>query len=385
MNEIRNTNITFTPASLGQIQQLSQSQSTHQAEELETMLNRTLGASSSSSTAAPELSLDTIMSGTLNGYLGLGDVAMEGLDSPIASTQVLNSSYTVASTDKQMLAATNEEGGTLASLPVKLESTIAFDNKINETAMAMVPGSVMPKFHAIQIAHVDMPDDSVGIRTIQIPSQRVALDTLKPNETVAMTSNEIENTAISLPSETLAAWDSPKDFALTDKSGESVALSLDVPENLSAVALEKGQTFDSQTLAAIPVVEGNKSSYNTAWNGISENLSAYAEGENQGVVGFADFETPNGLNNTALGLNLDTGLNLGLNENQLEHTTLASNAMSMPSELLGYRSFVDKELLGFIDLSSFSSIVGYDVNPTSSSAALRPEKYISNLILGYNA
>ena len=81
MNEIRNSGINnYSSMGLGQIQQTQiaqQSSSSNSAASMGQMLDKTLGAPASGGYLAPEqsLSLDATTSGTVGGYLGLGNEA----------------------------------------------------------------------------------------------------------------------------------------------------------------------------------------------------------------------------------------------------------------------------------------------------------------------
>ncbi len=361
MNEIRNSGVNFSTVSLGQIQQVSQSAAPKQAAELETLLNRTLGNSTTLSSANHDLSLDTVMSGSLSGYLGLGANALEGLESPIASSQVLASPQAVAATvfepSKVSSAVLPEDSPLTGLLPQETLSSVAFSMDVNEVALGLVPGASFTP--------------SQGYAIASVTEQKVV-----PAEFTAMNLQEKDNFVLSsLPVETLSGWDNQGNLAAD--GGKNLGLSLEVPESLSALALAKGETFDARPLASVPFVEGNRSSYDAAWNNVFDTLSAYEPASAQGMVGLGDVWNQNsqGISSSRFSLGFDAETDgVGIEK------SLKSN-----DELLGYRSFVSRELLGFIDLSPYSSSIAMNVNPTSVSSTLKPGKYISNLLYGYNA
>ncbi len=437
MNEIRNNGVNLSTVSLGQIQHMTQSSPAKQADELESMLNRTLGSSSTASAQSGELSLDVIMSGSLNGYLGVGETAMSSLESPLASAQVLSPSVSVAaaqegslnlslepaasSTGTIKIAHTEEVNKTgtiqiakvdldgpintikiakvdvngpinaikiakidsdspsvlskisspdspLAALPSETLSNVAFSMEVNEVALGLVPGENFTPSQSQAIAAALAPGAA--------PSETIAAapaGTINPQ--TAATGQIIEDLAVNLPAETIADWERSKPVALTDNQVSYGGLSLDVPTSLSAMALEKGENFDAVAMVSLPVVEGNRNDYKNAWNGMNDTLSAYEGTSSQGVIGLAEFNGPAGINSNTLGLNLDTDSN----------SLIGINDVDKPKELLGYSSFVSKDLLGYMDRASYSSLIGYNVHPTSIVSALNPGKYISNMLYGYNS
>ena len=360
MNEIRNSGVNFSTVSLGQVQQISQTSAPKQAVELETLLNKTLGNSPSSS---QELSLDVIMSGSLGGYLGLGATALDGLESPIASSQVLSPSYAVADTmmykpisltkkDDSVFAMGIPQEIITSELPEETLSSVAFSMEVNEVALGLVPGASFTPGQGSAVASItEKPLNAV--------------------EFTAMTNPEKENFVLSaLPAETLSEWDS--NVAVGERS---LGLSLEVPESLSALAFEKGDNFNARPLASVPFIEGRVTSYDAAWTNISETLSAYESSSSSGVLALGDVWGRNslGYNAPAFSLGLESDKNVMGFEN-----------VDNNDNLLGYRSFVSRELLGFIDLSPYSSTIAMNVNPTSVFSSLTPGKYLSSLMYGYS-
>ena len=93
MNEIRNSGInSYSSMGLGQIQQtqIAQQSTSSSATSMGQMLDKTLGAPASGGYLAPEqsLSLDAVTSGTVGGYLGLGNEASGSLDAPSPSNMI---------------------------------------------------------------------------------------------------------------------------------------------------------------------------------------------------------------------------------------------------------------------------------------------------------
>lgn len=363
MNEIRNSGVNFSTVSLGQVQQVSQTSPNRQAVELETLLNKTLGSSPASSDQ--ELSLDVIMSGSLGGYLGLGATALDGLESPIASSQILSSGQAIADTkifepvsivkeDNNIMAMGMPEELITSQLPPETLSSVAFSMEINEVALGLVPGASFTPAQGIAVASLTEKN-------------------LNSSDFTAMTAPEKENFVLSaLPAETLSDWTG--NVAVTNE--KSLGLSLEVPTSLSALALERGEPFNARPLASVPFVEGSVASYDNAWGNISETLSAYESSSGSGVLALGDVWGRNSISTS----NTRPTFSLGL---EPDKNVLSFDNANKNDELLGYRSFVSRELLGFIDLSSYSSTIAMNVNPTSVFTALTPGKYLSSLMYGY--
>ena len=360
MNEIRNNGVNFSTVSLGQVQQISHSSAPAQAAELETFFNRTLGSSSTAS--SQELSLDVIMSGSLGGYLGLGATAMDGLESPIASSQVLSAQniasksvfepMSIVKDDKNAISIGMPEEMLTGKLPEETLANLAFSMEVNEVALGLVPGASFSPEQGAAVA-------SVTNKTVHAP-EFITMNNLQKEDFVLS----------SLPAETLSGWENN----VASSGGTSLGLALEVPESLSALALERGANFNARPLASLPIVEGNKTSYDTAWTNISETLSAYESSSQTGVLALNDVWGKNSLGAS------NPVFSLGMEQNAPE---IGFENVNKNDSLLGYRSFVSRELLGFIDLSPYSSTIAMNVNPTSIFSSLTPSRYLSNLLYGY--
>lgn len=409
MNEIRNSGInSYSSMGMGQIQQTQiaqQSSSSNSAASMGQMLDKTLGASASGGYLAPEqsLSLDAVTSGTVGGYLGLGNEASGSLDSPSASNMMM----------------TSPESSAVGFKTVQIPH-IPMPEKEECIAVVQIPHVPFPEreeglaLNTIQIPHIEMPDrdGGVALNTVQIPKENLeegnvavtipqntmGVASMLPSETlgdfaVATNINEASlglvpgekldlskqqaiaaisvpkssevpaetlnnDVAVSnIPLDTLAAWDK----GTTSGVSESV-LALNVPEKLSGLAVANNdKPFNSRPLASLPVVEGNKEDYQMAWNNISETLASYDQRSN--ATGFVNPDV----------LALDT-----------ESKPEALGLLKKNNEEIGYNSFTSDEMLGLMNSSPYSAAISVNTNPTSQDSILHPEKMVAKVMYGHS-
>lgn len=409
MNEIRNSGInSYSSMGMGQIQQTQiaqQSSSSNSAASMGQMLDKTLGAPASGGYLAPEqsLSLDAVTSGTVGGYLGLGNEASGSLDSPSASNMMM----------------TSPESSAVGFKTVQIPH-IPMPEKEECIAVVQIPHVPFPEreeglaLNTIQIPHIEMPDrdGGVALNTVQIPKENLeegnvavtipqntmGVASMLPSETlgdfaVATNINEASlglvpgekldlskqqaiaaisvpkssevpaetlnnDVAVSnIPLDTLAAWDK----GTTSGVSESV-LALNVPEKLSGLAVANNdKPFNSRPLASLPVVEGNKEDYQMAWNNISETLASYDQRSN--ATGFVNPDV----------LALDT-----------ESKPEALGLLKKNNEEIGYNSFTSDEMLGLMNSSPYSAAISVNTNPTSQDSILHPEKMVAKVMYGHS-
>ena len=409
MNEIRNSGInSYSSMGMGQIQQTQiaqQSSSSNTAASMGQMLDKTLGAPASGGYLAPEqsLSLDAVTSGTVGGYLGLGNEASGSLDSPSASNMMM----------------TSPESSAVGFKTVQIPH-IPMPEKEECIAVVQIPHVPFPEreeglaLNTIQIPHIEMPDrdGGVALNTVQIPKENLeegnvavtipqntmGVASMLPSETlgdfaVATNINEASlglvpgekldlskqqaiaaisvpkssevpaetlnnDVAVSnIPLDTLAAWDK----GTTSGVSESV-LALNVPEKLSGLAVANNdKPFNSRPLASLPVVEGNKEDYQMAWNNISETLASYDQRSN--ATGFVNPDV----------LALDT-----------ESKPEALGLLKKNNEEIGYNSFTSDEMLGLMNSSPYSAAISVNTNPTSQDSILHPEKMVAKVMYGHS-
>lgn len=409
MNEIRNSGInSYSSMGLGQIQQtqIAQQSTSSSATSMSQMLDKTLGAPASGGYLAPEqsLSLDAVTSGTVGGYLGLGNEASGSLDAPSPSNMIA------------AVPENNVVGFNTIQIP-----HIPMPEKEECISLVQIPHVPFPEreeglaLNTIQIPHIAMPDreDGVALNTVQIPKENLedgnvavtipqntmGVASMLPSETlgdfaVAVNINEaslglvpgekldlskqqaiaaisVPSTSSDVPSETLnnnevavsnlpldtlAAWDKG-----TSSSMPEYVLALNIPEKLSGLTVANNEKpFDSRTLASVPVVEGKKEDYQTAWNNISETLANYDQRTN--ATGFINPDI----------LALDT-----------EVKPEALGLLKKNNEDIGYNSFTSDEMLGLMNSSPYSAAISVNVNPTSQDSILHPEKMVAKIMYGH--
>ena len=405
MNEIRNSGInSYSSMGLGQIQQtqIAQQSSSNNAASMGQMLDKTLGAPASGGYLAPEqsLSLDAVTSGTVGGYLGLGNEASGSLDAPSASNMI----------------ATAPQNGSIGFGTVQIPH-IPMPEKEQCIALVQIPHIPFPEreeglaLNTIQIPHIAMPEEGVALNTVQIPKENLeegnvavtipqntmGVASMLPSETlgdfaVAVNINEAslglvpgekldiskqqaiaaisvpnksevpsetlnnEIAVSNIPLETLAAWDKGSNPEVS----ESV-LALNVPEKLSGLAVANNdKPFNSRNIASVPVVEGKKEDYQMAWNNISETLASYDQRSN--ATGFVNPDV----------LALDT-----------ESKPEAIGILKKANEEVGYNTFTSNEMLGLMNSSPYSAAISVNVNPTSQDSILHPEKMVAKIMYGH--
>jgi hypothetical protein len=155
------------------------------------------------------------------------------------------------------------------------------------------------------------------------------------------------------------------DLVLNLKANETVK------DNELALNLKANEAFDVRPMAGKPVIEGARKEYGSMFGQIHETLSRYDGNGNNGMVGVADF----------LGVPQSANVSLGLNQ-AAPLSPLGLRAVPA-TQLMSHQSIISNELFGFLDLSSYTQSVGMGVNPTSTTAMLKPAKYLSNLVDGY--
>ena len=206
MNEIRNSGInSYSSMGLGQIQQtqIAQQSTSSSATSMGQMLDKTLGAPASGGYLAPEqsLSLDAVTSGTVGGYLGLGNEASGSLDAPSPSNMIA------------VAPENNVVGFNTIQIP-----HIPMPEKEECISLVQIPHVPFPEreeglaLNTIQIPHIAMPDreEGVALNTVQIPKENLE----EGNVAVTIPQNTM-GVASMLPSETLG------DFAVAVNINEA--------------------------------------------------------------------------------------------------------------------------------------------------------------------
>lgn len=403
-------------ASIGQIQQVGAPSVNTQAAGLENLLDRTLGAQVlTGSLSGHTLSLDDVMSGSLTGYMGLGEVALDDLESPIASAQMLGGGMSVASNTIQIPSMGSEvamapviqipsmgknvEMAPAIQIPRAGEGMAAAGGIETLADTAAPPVSAVPGEMLADLGNPDaFPSETLAAADPSFfgdvafglvpgvslnPSQQQTFIGLSDNMTDNSVAFEQVNARTdmvigNIPMETLASWDNTAVIGFSDEAAGEMAmaggLTLEVPSSLSALDLETGSPFDAKTMASVPAIEGSRAEYASAWDEIHDTLSSYSGTETSGFLGISDWlNSPQ--NNSGLGLNTDS--------NAPDFGALGLNNAADNNIQLSYRSMVDRELLGFIDLSSYGPALALNSNPTTQVSSLWPSKYMSGIINGY--
>jgi len=411
-------------SSIEQVQQVKIPTAVQENQRLGSYMDSVLGAEGQA--ARGGVSLDAVMSGCLNGYLGLGDTAFEGLDGSLASAEILN---------KKSEARVSAAVGTpTAILEMKASETLAsFDaQEVSEVALGLVPGvglnvALDAKPNPVALTEI-MKGEAAGdaafksehrqamgnIETLaqwemdtkgeialleNVPAgvtEALARSTPEKNDlTLNLKAGEaagVDELALNLKAGQAAGVDELSlnlkagqaagvdDLALNLKAGEAAGvdeLSLNlkagqaVQENELALNLKANEAFDVRPMVGRPIIEGARKDYGSMFGQIHETLSRYDGNGNNGMVGVADFLGVPSMGNQTLGLDQSSPL-----------SPLGMRAMPA-TQLMSHQSIISNELFGFLDLSSYTQSVGMGVNPTSTTAMLKPAKYLSNLVDGY--
>lgn len=343
MNEINDPGMNPRISEAQYAGQLKETQTVQEGQKLGMYLDNVLGADGG--TAVQGVNLDAVMSGCLNGYLGIGEIALAGSESPLASSEVLN----------QVSQSQTIQPPVGMDQTKALESLTGFNTSdVSEVALGLIPGlgmnmAVAEKTNPVAVSEIldKSPAAEVGMNT----EQKMAMGNL----------DSLSNWESELSSEVAR---------LENQGGNAVAVK-GMDENTLAMNVEPGRDFDVRPMAAQPVIEGNRGEYSNNWSQLSDVLDRSDTGGTN-LVGVADW----------LGEPIHSNAGIGYNQNAPQ-ATLGYHDTQPSNQLMGYHSVVNKELLGFLDLSTYSQSMAMGVNPGDSVAMLKPGKYVSNLIDGY--
>jgi hypothetical protein len=357
MSDIQEPSLNPRISSLDQISQVRPTTTVQESQKLGMYLDNVLGSEGAPQNASTNL--DVVMSGCLNGYLGLGERAMEGLESPLASAEILNMSHAPSQTSMGQAppAAMQLQAGRA------IETLASFDaQEVNEITLGLVPGL------GVNLASADKTNP-------------LAVSEIMDKDPASLLGfNDQERSALG-NIETLAKWElnSEKEFArlegLPEGSTSNLAAAPAPAPATLAMNIKADEQFDLRPVLSRPVIEGDRTAYSQNWNQISETLANYETRGQSSLVGLEQWlGNPNSAPSPSA---------IGLNQ-AAPPSPLGFMDVKPPTEqLLGYRSIVNNELFGFLDLSSYSQSMASGVNPTGTVAMLKPAKYMSNLINGY--
>jgi hypothetical protein len=354
MSDIQEPSLNPRVSSVDQISQLRPAGTVQESQRLGMYLDNVLGDQGVARN--PSANLDVMMSGCLNGYLGLGDKAMEGLDNPLASTEILNLSHGSQGTAMSQVSPPAMQ----LQASRAIETLASFDTQeVNEITLGLVPGV------GVNMAATDKVNP-LAVTEIMDKDPATMLG-FKDHEKTAMGNIE-----------TLAKWEvnSEKEMARLEGLPEmkNNLAAATAPATL-AMNIKADENFDLRPVLSHPAIEGDRGTYNKAWNQISETLVSYETRGQSALVGIEQWlGNPN---------NSPSPSAIGLNQTAPPSPLGLMDRKPPTEQLLGYRSIVNNELFGFLDLSSYAQSMASGVNPTGTVAMLKPAKYISNLVDGY--
>ncbi|MDQ7824078.1 MAG: hypothetical protein RDV48_14855 [Candidatus Eremiobacteraeota bacterium] len=347
MNEIQQPGFNPSISQLEQAGPVGAPQAVQESQRLGMYIDNVLG--SEGGTVQQGFRLDAVMSGCLNGYLGLGDRAMEALENPLASAEILNMGKNTAGAPQALKPMAGIQEGRAFETLTSYEAP-----EVSEVALGLVPGV------GAQVASTGNP---ASVSQILEKS---------PGEEVAMKDQE---KAANVGFETLGKWelDSGSEMAYLESGApQGLALGNSAPA-MTALATPPGEAFDVRPMVSRPVIEGNRAEYSGGWSQIHETLSRFDGTGNNGMIGMTDWLNGQAAPSPAIGLDAPAPA----------APTVGMIQSPGSTELMGHHAIMTRELFGFLDLSSYSQSVAMGVNPTTASTALSPGKYISNLVDGY--
>lgn len=349
MNEINETGM----ARVSEAQHVQQLRITPEAQEIQRLgmyLDNVLGADGGVKQTG--INMDAVMSGCLNGYLGVGDCAL-GIESPLASSEVLN--MTVQSAQTSWTPQAIQPSVAMGDIK-SLETLGGFrGSEVSEVALGLIPGlgmdvAVAEKSNPVAVSEIldKSPAHDAGINL----QQKMSI----------------------VNYETLSNWemDISSEVARLENLGNNTVVLKDVDKSALAQNVKSGEQFDVRLMTGLPVIEGDRKSYNISWNQIHDTIEGYDKAGSISFVGVADW----------IGEPIHNNFSLGYNETASQTTMSLENSIPV-NQIMGYHSVVNNELLGFLDLSSYSQAMAMGVNPSDSVAMLKPGKYVSNLVNGY--
>lgn len=353
MSEIQRQNMNTGISSTGQTGQAAlPPTAVQESQKLGIYIDNVLG--NESGMKQSEVSMDAVMSGCLGGYLGLGEKAFEGLENPLASSEILHFGRPQQTVTSQAIQPLKETAQSKTS-----ETLASFDSpEVSEVALGLVPG--------------------IGVNVASAGnSNPLAVNEIKDNFSYNNpVSSEKQNTAM-VNFETLTNWemDFKGEVAQLENIGTNALALNNANQRTMAIDIKPGTNFDVRPVVSNAVIEGNRHEYSAAWNQmtqVKDTLASYDSAGNNGLVGVADF----------LGQPNSATSGIGYNQSA-PVSNLGYTYVPPVKELIGHNSIVNRELFGFLDMTTYSQSASTGVNPADTFAYLRPGKYVSNLIDGY--
>ncbi|GEM_PF-1757400 len=350
MSEIRETSANTFVSSAGQVEQLKAPSAVQENQRLGMYVDNVLGADGSAQNRG--VAMDAVMTGCLSGYLGLGEVALQGMENPLASREILNmGSSSTASTPVPAIQAPQ-----VSQEMKNFETLAALDSKeVSEVTLGLVPG--------------------VGVNMLAAEKNSpVALNEVLEKSPAAESGMKDQQRQALVSFETLAKWEmdsSDKIAALENSQPSNVALNNEAKPTMAA-NIKAGEDFDVRPMLSQPVVEGKRAEYGAQWKEFHETLASQDADKQAGLLGVSDW----------IGQPQGTQA-VGINTTKPESPLGLMNTAPPTQRLIGQRSIVTNDLFGFLDLSSYTQAMSSGINPTSTVALLRPARYISNYVNGY--
>jgi hypothetical protein len=348
MSEIRETSANTFVSSAGQVQQLKAPSAVQESQRLGMYVDNVLGADGNAQNKGA--AMDAVMTGCLSGYLGLGEMALSGMENPLASREILN----IGSSSTASAPLPAVQAPQVAQEMKNFETLAALDSKeVNEVTLGLVPG--------------------VGVNMLAAEkNSSVALTEVLDKGPAGEAGMKDQHREALVNFETLAKWES-------DSSDRMAALENTQPSNVAinnearppmAANIPEGEPFDARPMLSQPVVEGKRAEYGAQWKEFHETLASVDNDKQVGLLGVSDL-TGQPAGTQAIGLNtVKAPPPVGLNPSPMQG-------------LMGQRSIVTNDLFGFLDLSSYTQALSHGINPTSTVALLKPAKYVSNYVNGY--
>lgn len=353
MSEIQNQNINSGISSLGQIGKIGSAPSIAQENNrLGMYIDNVLG--NEGVAKQNSMNLDAVMSGCLSGYLGLGEKAFDGLENPLASTEILQFGKPQNIATMQALQPVEPALQSKAS-----ETLVSFEApEINEMALGLVPG--------------------IGVNVADLGSTNpLAVKEVSDKMASTLQQNDLKQNMAMVNFETLSNWemDIKGEMAKLENMGTGALAMNNSPQETLAINIKQGESFDAMPIVSKPIIEGNRQDYGAAWNQlmqVHDTLARYDNTGNNGLVGMTDW------------LGQPNSVTSGIGYNQtIPPSTIGFTYVPPVKELMSHNSIINRELFGFLDMTTYSQSASTGVNPSDVFAYLRPGKYMSNLIDGY--
>lgn len=350
MSEIRETSANTFVSSAGQVDKLKAPSAVQENQRLGMYVDNVLGADGNAKSLSA--AMDAVMTGCLTGYLGLGETALQGMENPLASREILN----MGSSSSASAPVPAVQAPQVSQEMKNFETLAALDSKeVNEVTLGLVPGV------GVNIASTEK-------------NSPVALSEVLEKGSAEQAGMKDQQRQALVGFETLAKWESDssdKMAALESSQPSNVALNNESKPPLAA-NIKEDQAFDVRPMLSQPVVEGNRTEYGANWKEFHETLASQDVDKQAGLLGVSDW-IGKPQDNQAVGMNtVKQPSPMGL-----------LNTTSPVQKLIGQRSIVTNDLFGFLDLSSYTQAMSSGINPTSTVALLRPARYVSNYVNGY--